>query len=90
MKKLWSIIAGAFGLILAALFIERTKNKNLEALNDNNEAMKEKNALDVEIVNNNALLNVEEIKRKEQVDALKGNNEELSAKNLVDFFNRRK
>jgi len=90
MKKVWGYIAGAFGLILAALFMERTKNKSLEALNDNNEAMKEKNALDVEIAKNNAFLNVEEIKRKEQVDALKGNNEELSAKNLVDFFNRRK
>jgi hypothetical protein len=91
MKKLWGYIAGAFALILSLFFLERTKRKSAEALNDNNEALKKVNDLDAKVKANNELLKVEEVNRKQQVEALeKAKNEELSAKNLVDFFNRRK
>lgn len=91
MKKLWGYIAGAFALIVGLFFMERTKRKSSEALNDNNEALKKVDELQAKVQVNNERLHIEEVNRKEQVVALeKAKNEELSAKALVDFFNRRK
>ena len=89
-SKLKQILAAIGAVLVGLLLFMKSKNNTLEALNENNEALKEKAELDAEIAKNDALLNVEEVKRKEQVEGLKGNDEELSAKNLVDFFNRRK
>jgi len=91
MKKLWGYIAGAFALIVGLFFMERTKRKSAEALNENNEALKKVDELEAKVKVNHERLQVEEINRKEQVAALeKAKDEELSAKALVDFFNRRK
>lgn len=63
--KYWKYITGAFALVLGLLFLERSKRKSAEALNDNNEALKEVQELNGEIEKNKGLLEAEEEKRKE-------------------------
>lgn len=74
--------------MLGLLFFERGKRKSAEALNDNNEALKEvaKNAGEIE--KNNGLLAAEEEKRKEIEKGTKDDKENTDGN--ANFFNGRK
>jgi hypothetical protein len=90
MKKIWGYIVGAFALVFGMFFYERTKRKSAEALNDANNARKEVDKKQAEILKNNALLGIEEIDRNKQKELLdKKINEKLTDSDLNDFFKRR-
>jgi len=91
MKKVWGYVVAAFSLILGLFFMERSKRRSAEALNDNADTLEKVRKKESEVMKNNAQLLAEEQLRNNEREALESKkNEDLSASNLVDFFNKRK
>jgi len=91
MKKLWGYIVGAFTLIIGLFFMERSRRKSAEALNDNIETKEKVMEKEKKVMENNASLKSEEELRSKEKESLESKkNEDLSTSNLVDFFNKRK
>ncbi len=86
-SKLKLILSGIGAILVGLLLFFKSKNNTLEALNENNEALKEKAELDAEIAKNDAHLEVEEEKRKEAESQEPP--KDLTPVALVDFFNKR-
>lgn len=91
MKKIWGYIVGAFTLIIGLFFMERSKRRSAEALNDNAEMKEKVQEKQGKVLENNAELKAEENLRAKEKESLESKkNEDLSTSNLVDFFNKRK
>lgn len=83
-----SYLIGLIVLLGGAYLFQRSKLKSAEALNDNNEALKEVQKINGEVEKNKGLLGAEEEKRKEI--AKETEDEKTNTNADAGFFNSRK